>query len=765
MLVFAVLATLAGATRAETVTPATEPFRDMSLEDLLSVQVYTVAALTRLTPLESPAAITTITAEDIRLTPARNLNDLIEVYVPGAVWMNQETGPVLGVRGNITSRNHRFLLLVDGRAMNNKSFAGASPEMEMWDLGDIERIEVVSGPGSVTYGPGAVAGVISITTRRPDSTDGTTASVGYVDPYDSRSLTLSHQMKADAFALFAHASVVDTAGEEARTFQVDSGNHGGFVGHDYLPGSEALDYYGDYDDDPQIKLHVGLDLADDWRWWTRYTQQGSYWFSNEIKTDFGGELVNQQGTSSRQVTTAAEHDVVLGDTLSLSAMLSFDSYDFERRRDRAYDPDRHSPLNYQVRFAEDEVLAHGVLNWQAAEWAQIAFGAEWAHDRFGPGWGDDKREMRQGESGEIINGADSLALAPGNRNSADRQAPGWPAIHVGSGWDANTTSLFIEANLLLAAGHKLLLSGRADQNTYQDWLFSPRAAWIWTLTEGHVLKLIAQRASRMNTASQMYANDWHNLHNKPEELDSLELRYSAQLSSALGFDLSLFHNGADVIAFQGADNSNRQVGDLELNGMEGQVHYAWERGRAGVNFSWVELQDWALAPGVSSSGVSYSDYNLQIGGAAGGTQVDAGSDLNNWPNQSLKVFGNYRFGERLTLHVDARWYSEMRGAKDGLEGLGNALAGTPSATPDFYAALDRVAKEDAYDSDTRFNALLDYAVAPGSSLQLYGQNLFGGDGDKRYAYDESTKNSRAAPTRVRFVEESQSFGIRFIHRF
>jgi len=137
MLVFAVLATIAGPTRAETVTPGTEPFRDMSLEDLLSVEVYTVAALTRLTPLESPAGITTITAEDIRLTPARNLNDLIEVYVPGALWMNQETGPVLGMRGNISSRNHRYLLLVDGRAMNNKSFAGASPELEMWDLGDI----------------------------------------------------------------------------------------------------------------------------------------------------------------------------------------------------------------------------------------------------------------------------------------------------------------------------------------------------------------------------------------------------------------------------------------------------------------------------------------------------------------------------------------------------------------------------------------------------------------------------------------------------
>lgn len=753
------------AVQTQAAAPGGRSVRDMSLEELLTVEVYLPTTLTRLSPLESPSAITTITADDIRLTPARNLYDLIEVYVPGAFRMNHETGPVLGVRGNITSRNHRFLLLVDGRVMNNKAFAGAGSELEMWDLGDIERVDVVSGPGSVTYGPGAVAGVISITTRRPAASNDTAVRTGYVDHYDSKSLALDHERRSDEFSLFLHASITDTEGQEARSFQVDSANNTGYVGHDYLPLAEALDDYGDYGNDPQLKLHAALEFAAGWRWWTRYTEQGANWFSNEVKTLTDGDLLNQQGTQSRQITTALEFDTTLRDTLTLSTMLSLDSHEFARRRDRAYDPERDSPLNYQVRFAEDELFARGALNWQATAALQIAFGAEFSHDRFGPGWSDSEREMRLGESGEIINGADSLALSPGNRNSADRQAPAWPAIHVGDGWDTNTTSFFTEANLALGAGHKLLLSGRADRSTYQDWIYSPRLAWVWAARDGHVVKLVAQRASRMNTAGQMLANSRHDINNRPEEQDSLELLYSARLAAGVHCELAAFHNDAEVIAFQGADNIDRHVGRLELNGIEASLQYEWGRGRAGASVSWVKLQNWDLAPGVVASGVSYSDYDLPIAGALGGTQVGSGDDLNNWPNESFKAFVNYRLSDAATLHLDARWYGEMQGAKDGLAGLYDALDGTPSATPAFHAAMDRVEAEDAYDSDVRLNALLDYAVSGSTSVQFYAQNLFDGNGNERYAYDEATKNARAAPNRVRFVIEPRTFGLRLIHHF
>jgi len=144
----------------------------MSLDELLNAKISVPAALTKLASAEAPASITVITAEDIKYTPARNINDLIEVYVPGAIWMNFEDGPQFGVLGIIANRNFKYLLRVNGRTLNNKGHYGVKSELEQWDMGDIQRIEIIRGPGPVTYGPGAVAGVINIITHDASSVEG-----------------------------------------------------------------------------------------------------------------------------------------------------------------------------------------------------------------------------------------------------------------------------------------------------------------------------------------------------------------------------------------------------------------------------------------------------------------------------------------------------------------------------------------------------------------------------------------------------------------
>jgi len=116
--------------------------RAMTLKELLQVKVSVPAALTKLTHAETPGSITVITAEDIRLTPARNIYDLIEVYVPGAIWMNYEEGLQLGIRGIIANQNYKYLLRVNGRLMNNNTHFGAKSGFEQWDMSDTQRIEI-----------------------------------------------------------------------------------------------------------------------------------------------------------------------------------------------------------------------------------------------------------------------------------------------------------------------------------------------------------------------------------------------------------------------------------------------------------------------------------------------------------------------------------------------------------------------------------------------------------------------------------------------
>lgn len=732
-------------------------FLDLSLEDLLTIKVDVPAALTQLTRLETPAATTVITAADIRLTPARNLYDLIEVYVPGAIWMNHELGPHLGIRGNIANRNYKYLLLVNGRVMNNSAYAGASSELEQWDLSDIERVEIISGPGSVTYGPGAVAGVISITTRAPGSDSGTLASLGYTAPYNSRSIALSNSVDGDGYKLFAHASIVRSTGIDAPSFQVTSRNEAGFVGSDILKNTEPLDYFGDFKNNPQVKLQLDMEFANDWRWWNRYTEQGSNWFGNETKSSFDGELINEQGVRDRQVTSMLEHKTIFSEQLTLSSQAIFGSYDFERRTGNVRSLILDNPLNYQVNFAENNLTARNVLNWQADAGAQVALGLELQHNHYGKGWGDSEKDMRLGESGEIINGPDSHALSTGNGGSANNAVP---AIYVGDGWSTNGLAIFSEANFTFGAGQRLLLSGRADKQTYSDWVYSPRAVWISPLAEGHVLKFIAQRSSRLNTAAQMYSNALYDVPNRPEQLDSFELAYAAQPTKNLSFNFSMFHNNAEVIAFQLSDNTNRLVGHSKLHGIEGELRYSWEHSNVGVNFSYVKQLSWQLAPGVITSGISYADYNLPISRA--GVQQGWGNDLNNWPNEALKFFANYDFTNRLRFHVDARWFSKMQGAQDGLTAMQKAVVGTSSEAA-FNAALERINDEEVYSSDYRADSLIEYSATDAMRIQLFVQNLLGRDG-KRYSYDDAG-NTNPAPRRVRFVEEPLSYGMRVYYHF
>ena len=62
-------------------------------------------------------------------------------------------------------RPYKFLVNVNGVNVNIKAHYGARLELLNWELSDIERIEIIRGPGSVTYGPGAIGGVINIYTK------------------------------------------------------------------------------------------------------------------------------------------------------------------------------------------------------------------------------------------------------------------------------------------------------------------------------------------------------------------------------------------------------------------------------------------------------------------------------------------------------------------------------------------------------------------------------------------------------------------------
>ena len=117
--------------------------------------------------LEAPNATTVITAEEIRLSGATTLPDLLR-RVPGAEVMALGVGSHnSSFRGFNQRIANKVLVLLDGRT-EYQDFLG----LTLWQgipvgLDEIERIEVIRGPGSALYGANAMLGVVNIITRSP----------------------------------------------------------------------------------------------------------------------------------------------------------------------------------------------------------------------------------------------------------------------------------------------------------------------------------------------------------------------------------------------------------------------------------------------------------------------------------------------------------------------------------------------------------------------------------------------------------------------
>jgi len=144
---------------------------DRSLEDLMTIKVTSVSKREQ-TLSRTASAVFVITAADIRHSVATNIPDLLRM-VPGV-----DVAQINGNTWAISARglNGRFssvlLVLVDGRNVYTPTFGGVFWDVLDLPLEDIERIEVIRGPGGTTWGANAVNGVINIITRKAADTQG-----------------------------------------------------------------------------------------------------------------------------------------------------------------------------------------------------------------------------------------------------------------------------------------------------------------------------------------------------------------------------------------------------------------------------------------------------------------------------------------------------------------------------------------------------------------------------------------------------------------
>jgi iron complex outermembrane receptor protein len=233
---------------------AADDLTDLSLLELMNVEVTGVSR--RAEPLAvAPAAIFVVSGADIRASGARTLADALRL-VPGLqVARSDAQSYTVTARGFAGTTSDKMEVRIDGRSAYTPLFSGV-----YWDaldtfLPDVERIEVIRGPGGSVWGANAVNGVINIVTRSAVDTEGTVVTFGggaeergFVAARSGVRMGQGRYLRFYAQARDLQAGTLDPSGDSANDGKRQS--QGGFRGDFDIGERNQLTLSGDaYDAD------------------------------------------------------------------------------------------------------------------------------------------------------------------------------------------------------------------------------------------------------------------------------------------------------------------------------------------------------------------------------------------------------------------------------------------------------------------------------------------------------------------------------------
>lgn len=137
---------------------------DMSLEELMELDVTIGSNIKGLSQNDVPAAVYRITGTDIRQTGARHLGEALTILVPGFMWIFDEDDYIFAFRGLTQDNNSSVVLKVNGQDVGYHYNYGLASQMSSLDLNHIERVDIIIGPGGADNGAGPLMGSINVIT-------------------------------------------------------------------------------------------------------------------------------------------------------------------------------------------------------------------------------------------------------------------------------------------------------------------------------------------------------------------------------------------------------------------------------------------------------------------------------------------------------------------------------------------------------------------------------------------------------------------------
>lgn len=665
---------------------------ELSLEQLMSIEVQSSSTFTPTKTSQEPASITRINHNMIRKSGARSVLDLLEMYVPNMHYLPHHWEPRhIGIRGIIGDREDKYLLLVNGRVMNEQTHLGAMSERDLPMLADIRRIEVIRGPGSVVHGPGAISSVINIHTESAKYNDGAALIVkaGNVDEFQSIEIKDSFNFGQD-HGLYAYAGLSQVQGASNNDAPTIYGLSGTTTwGQGVVAGEENTainnpNYNAAHGNDPKIKLHLDYQFKN-WQTWLRLTQGGeqmswSHKIFYENPNGFADagtpqETLSQHSVGYRQITAQTHHEYIIDQETQINTKVSWASTDAQRILFDSFAAGK-LPENHR----EEQWFVSSVFNTRPTKQHSFALGAELSYDTFGLA---------------------SRAYSASSPNSF--------VLGEMSEWSTYNAALFSEHQWQVSDKLNQFIGARLDKNEYTGYMWSPRLAWVYTVDEQQILKTIVSRSVRKNNAEELRQLHTEGGKESPEVIESLELIYQNQLTAGHRISSNVFFNQYEVLAINVDTLRSDVVAEMDFGGIELEWSYHEKDWKIDASHGFTKLID------ISGEDATKQKISANLSGY--------GNDISQWSDHISKLVVSYDISEALSVNSALRVFWGYEGSQDYIDLTYDLRQDTPDSSS---TALTSSAD---YDAPTDTSAFLDmgiqYQLSKSSHISVYGYNLLG----------------------------------------
>lgn len=537
-----------------------EGFFDMSLEELMDVEIYSASKYSQKSS-QAPSSVTVITSREIQLYGYRNITEVLR-SVPGFYDTYDRNYSYVGVRGfgRPGDYNTRILFLLDGHRLNDNvgSLALAGNE-SLLDVDLIDRVEIVRGPGSALYGSNALFAVVSIFTKKGGDFKGGELSGVYGSAEKKQGRFTYGDVFDNGFEFLTSGTLANWDGETLYYPEYNRPRYG--FGKTDNDDEDAKTFFieASYQDftfrAASSQREKGLPTApweslfdsDHTRTWDDYTLLGLTW----------------------------EHEV--DESLSILGRFSYHHY------------------NYDGQYTYDDGGVYDNHDWWKGRWVV-----------------GEVQVTKQFDNGhKVVLGAESQYNIRQDQKNWDFN------VYLDDQRHSKSWGVYIQDEYQLTDDLSFNVGVRRDYYDASGATVNPRAALVYQLSEESTLKFLAGTAFRAPSAYELYYDDDYSKPNPnldPETIETYEVVYENRFSDHWKATFSGFYYKIEDLIDQVQDGPLMQyqnISEVTANGAEVGLEGQFDSGLRGrLSYACVQTLDKSTRSELMNSPGHIVNFNL-----------------------------------------------------------------------------------------------------------------------------------------------------------